>query len=94
MVGGSARSVILKGGNLANLRRDCKKYVQENETKGGGSHGGFYIRYPIVIGDRMDVTDVDSWIYHYDAKKDKFIFKRGYYSPEDFLHQLILEETE
>jgi len=92
--GGYSRSVVLTGGNLANLRRDCKKHVQENGFRGGGSRGGIVIRYPIVIGDRMDVTDVEDWVYYYNEEKDKFIFKRGYYDPNEFLNQLTMERKE
>lgn len=92
--GGYSYSALLVGGNLSKLRRDCKQHVQDNGFRGGGSRGGFVIRYPIVIGDKMDVTDVEDWVYYYNEQKDKFIFRRGYYDPNEFLHQLTVERIE
>lgn len=88
MGGGVPRLVQLKGPNLKRLLKECREYIQENAERIGGSHGGFIVRYPIVIGDKMDVTDVDSYIYIYNTEKDKFVFKRDYLEPCEFLHQL------
>jgi len=87
MGGGVPRVVYLKGPNFRRLLKECRQYVQDNAERSGGSRGGFIVRYPIIIGGKMDVTDVDSYIYLYNAEKDKFVFKRDYLEPCDFLHQ-------
>ena len=86
MAGGVPRVVQLKSPNLKRLLKECRQYVQENAQRSIGSRGGFVVRFPIVIGGKMDVTDVDSYIYHYNEEKDKFVFKRDYLEPCDFLH--------
>ena len=88
MAGPAPRLVYLKGPNLRRLLKECRQYVHENAERIGGSRGGFIVRYPIMIGGKMDVTDVDSFIYLYNVDKDKFIFKRDYLEPCDFLHHL------
>jgi hypothetical protein len=88
VLGGAVpRVVYLKSPNLRRLLKDCRQYVQDYGERSGGSRGGFIVRYPIIIGDKMDVTDVDSYIYLYNAEKDKFVFKRDYLEPCEFLHQ-------
>lgn len=86
--GGYSRSVLLVGSNLRELVKKCKQHVQDNGFRGVGSRGGIIVRYPVLIGTKMDVTDVEDWVYHYDADKDKFVFRRGYYDPNEFLRNL------
>lgn len=88
MTGGVPRLARLTSPNLKKLLKECRQYVQDNAERIVGSRGGFVVRYPIVIGGKMDVTDVESFIYLYNLEKDRFIFKRDYLEPCEFLHRL------